>query len=147
MGQGRWGELLNRRYRKMMVLAIGLPLFQMLSGINTVTFYSSEVRFLFLLLHILDGRTDGAGDALIVTRIFCDAADVAVQVFYKAGLHSPIAGSIVVGTVSVAGTLVQLAALFLFAVPHACFSSLRPIARSCPILNADTRAAGGRRLD
>ncbi len=33
-----------RRYRLMMVLAAALPLWQQLSGINTVVFYSSEAR-------------------------------------------------------------------------------------------------------
>lgn len=40
---GGWGALLLRRYRLIMVLAAALPLWQQLSGINTVVFYSSEV--------------------------------------------------------------------------------------------------------
>ena len=39
-----WGALLAPKYRRVMILAAGLPLFQQLSGINTVIFYSSEVR-------------------------------------------------------------------------------------------------------
>lgn len=41
---GGWGALLMRRYRLIMVLAAALPLWQQLSGINTVVFYSSEVK-------------------------------------------------------------------------------------------------------
>ena len=37
------GALLAPQYRRVMVLAAGLPLFQQASGINSVVFYSSEV--------------------------------------------------------------------------------------------------------
>lgn len=43
MAQGGWGSLLKARYRRIMVLAAGLPLLQQASGINTVVFYSSDV--------------------------------------------------------------------------------------------------------
>ena len=39
-----WGALLAPKSRRVMILAAGLTLFQQLSGINTVVFYSSEVR-------------------------------------------------------------------------------------------------------
>src|SRR5690242_18520116 len=42
-GEASWGELWQRRYRKMMLLAAGLPLLQQASGINSVIFYSSSV--------------------------------------------------------------------------------------------------------
>jgi hypothetical protein len=38
-----WLGLFKREYRWMMTLAIGLPLLQQASGINTVIYYSSEV--------------------------------------------------------------------------------------------------------
>lgn len=38
-----WSALWNREYRWMMALAIGLPLLQQATGINTVILYSSEV--------------------------------------------------------------------------------------------------------
>lgn len=38
-----WAALLQPRYRRVMTLAVALPLFQQLSGINTVIFYSSQV--------------------------------------------------------------------------------------------------------
>jgi hypothetical protein len=41
---GGWAALLKPRYRRIMVLAAGLPLLQQASGINTVVFYSSDVR-------------------------------------------------------------------------------------------------------
>ena len=40
-----WMDLLNPRYRWIMLLATLLPLFQQLSGINTCILYSSEVSF------------------------------------------------------------------------------------------------------
>ncbi|KAL3148888.1 hypothetical protein ABBQ32_001758 [Trebouxia sp. C0010 RCD-2024] len=66
-GEGGWDDLVQPRYRRMMVLAVSLPLLQQASGINSITFYSSSV-------------------------------------FARAGLRSPILGSIVVGCVNVAGT-------------------------------------------
>jgi hypothetical protein len=42
--KGGWGALLRRRYRRIMILAAGLPIWQQASGINTVVFYSSDVR-------------------------------------------------------------------------------------------------------
>ena len=42
-GEGSWGDLVQRRYRRMMVLAVSLPLLQQASGINSITFYSSSV--------------------------------------------------------------------------------------------------------
>lgn len=41
--EGGWGALLNRRYRRIMILASALPILQQASGINTVVFYSSDV--------------------------------------------------------------------------------------------------------
>ena len=41
--KGGWGALLRRRYRRIMILAAGLPIWQQASGINTVVFYSSDV--------------------------------------------------------------------------------------------------------
>lgn len=41
---GGWSALLRRRYRRIMVLAGGLLLLQQFSGINTVIYYSSEVK-------------------------------------------------------------------------------------------------------
>jgi hypothetical protein len=41
---GGWDSLLDRQYRWMMLLALGLPLLQQASGINTVVYYSSQVR-------------------------------------------------------------------------------------------------------
>jgi hypothetical protein len=41
---GGWDCLLERQYRWMMLLALGLPLLQQASGINTVVYYSSQVR-------------------------------------------------------------------------------------------------------
>eukprot|EP00775_Hariotina_reticulata_P005499 gene5499-5734_t len=38
-----WDSLLQRRYRWMMALALGLPIMQQASGINTVVYYSSKV--------------------------------------------------------------------------------------------------------
>eukprot|EP00878_Enallax_costatus_P015475 GHUV01016210.1.p1 GENE.GHUV01016210.1~~GHUV01016210.1.p1 ORF type:complete len:748 (+),score=249.62 GHUV01016210.1:490-2733(+) len=38
-----WESLFARRYRLMMALAVGLPLLQQASGINTVVYYSSKV--------------------------------------------------------------------------------------------------------
>lgn len=55
-GQGRglrtggWDSLWERQYRWMMLLALGLPLLQQASGINTVVFYSSQVRSRYLLV-------------------------------------------------------------------------------------------------
>ncbi|KAK9827455.1 hypothetical protein WJX74_003381 [Apatococcus lobatus] len=40
---GNWRDLLRKRYAKAMVLALGLPIFQQLSGISSVTFYCSQV--------------------------------------------------------------------------------------------------------
>ena len=40
---GGWGALFRRRYRRIMVLASSLPIWQQASGINTVVFYSSDV--------------------------------------------------------------------------------------------------------
>lgn len=42
-GEGTWGDLVQPRYRRMMVLAVSLPLLQQASGINSITFYSSSV--------------------------------------------------------------------------------------------------------
>ncbi len=42
-GEGEWSDLVQRRYRRMMVLAVSLPLLQQASGINSITFYSSSV--------------------------------------------------------------------------------------------------------
>lgn len=42
-GEGQWGDLVQPRYRRMMVLAVTLPLLQQASGINSITFYSSSV--------------------------------------------------------------------------------------------------------
>lgn len=39
-----WDSLFARRYKLMMALAVGLPLLQQASGINTVVYYSSKVR-------------------------------------------------------------------------------------------------------
>lgn len=41
---GGWDCLLERQNRWMMLLALGLPLLQQASGINTVVYYSSQVR-------------------------------------------------------------------------------------------------------
>ena len=41
--EGAWEDLAKRRYRRVMVLAAGLPLLQQLSGINTVVLFSSQV--------------------------------------------------------------------------------------------------------
>ena len=41
-GEASWADLLKPRYRRMMLLAAGLPLLQQLSGINSVV----HVRFL-----------------------------------------------------------------------------------------------------
>lgn len=41
---GAWESLMERQYRWMMMLALGLPLLQQASGINTVVYYSSKVR-------------------------------------------------------------------------------------------------------
>ena len=48
-GEGAWGDLVQPRYRRMMVLAVSLPLLQQASGINSITFYSSSVSTLTLL--------------------------------------------------------------------------------------------------
>ena len=45
-GEGQWGDLVQPRYRRMIVLAVSLPLLQQASGINSITFYSSSVSFL-----------------------------------------------------------------------------------------------------
>lgn len=42
-GEGQWSDLVQRRFRRMMVLAVSLPLLQQASGINSITFYSSSV--------------------------------------------------------------------------------------------------------
>ena len=42
-GEGGWDDLVQPRYRRMMVLAVSLPLLQQASGINSITFYSSSV--------------------------------------------------------------------------------------------------------
>lgn len=63
-----WLDLLNPRYRWIMLLTTMLPLFQQLSGINTCILYSSEV-------------------------------------FKKAGLKSPVLGSIIMGCINLGGTL------------------------------------------
>ena len=47
---GSWGDLLSTRYRRIMLLAAGIPLFQQGSGINTVIYYSSQVRALHMSL-------------------------------------------------------------------------------------------------
>ena len=51
--EGGWGSLLKRRYRRIMILASALPILQQASGINSVVFYSSDVRThtLFSLEH------------------------------------------------------------------------------------------------
>lgn len=41
---GTWEDLLSMRYRRIMLLAAGLPLLQQASGINTVIYYSSQVH-------------------------------------------------------------------------------------------------------
>eukprot|EP00898_Chlorokybus_atmophyticus_P004831 jgi/Chlat1/5349/Chrsp35S05279 len=64
-----WGELTSKKYRKLMVLALAMPVLQQISGINTVIYYSATV-------------------------------------FARAGLYSPIVGSILVGVVNLAGTLI-----------------------------------------
>lgn len=46
-GEGQWGDLVQPRYRRMMVLAVTLPLLQQASGINSITFYSSSVSPIF----------------------------------------------------------------------------------------------------
>ena len=38
-----WATLFQKRYRRIMLLAAGLPLLQQGSGINTVILYSSQV--------------------------------------------------------------------------------------------------------
>ncbi|KAK9819874.1 hypothetical protein WJX72_003513 [[Myrmecia] bisecta] len=43
VGEASWSELFSPRYRRIMMLAAGLPLLQQASGINTVIFYSSQV--------------------------------------------------------------------------------------------------------
>ncbi|KAK9866097.1 hypothetical protein WJX84_006291 [Apatococcus fuscideae] len=40
---GTWEDLLSMQYRRIMLLAAGLPLLQQASGINTVIYYSSQV--------------------------------------------------------------------------------------------------------
>ena len=47
-GEGEWGDLVQARYRRMMVLAVSLPLLQQASGINSITFYSSSVSPMLL---------------------------------------------------------------------------------------------------
>ena len=42
--QGGWSALFLGKYRRIMILASALPIMQQLSGINTVVFYSSDVR-------------------------------------------------------------------------------------------------------
>ncbi len=59
-GEGEWSDLVQRRYRRMMVLAVSLPLLQQASGINSITFYSSSVScpgMLPLLLIQLKSRS------------------------------------------------------------------------------------------
>lgn len=38
-GEAAWADLLKPRYRRMMLLAAGLPLLQQLSGINSVVYF------------------------------------------------------------------------------------------------------------
>lgn len=38
-----WGALLQKKYRWMVVLALGIPMLQQLSGVNTVVLYSSKL--------------------------------------------------------------------------------------------------------
>ena len=42
-GEGTWSDLVEPRYRRMMVLGTGLALLQQASGINSITFCSSSV--------------------------------------------------------------------------------------------------------
>lgn len=44
VGAGAWDSIFARQYRWMVLLALGLPLLQQASGINTVVYYSSQVR-------------------------------------------------------------------------------------------------------
>ena len=46
-GKG-WSELLEPKYRRIMLLTTLIPLFQQLSGVNTCILYSSQVIILFL---------------------------------------------------------------------------------------------------
>ena len=52
-GEGSWSDLVEPRYRRMMVLGTGLALLQQASGINSITFYSSSVSAAALLLPLL----------------------------------------------------------------------------------------------
>lgn len=64
-----WGALLWPKYRRVMLLAAGLPLAQQLSGINTVIFYSSQVRGMDLwhaacamAMHLRDSLSEEGSD-------------------------------------------------------------------------------------
>ena len=63
-----WAALRRPEYRRVMVLAAALPLAQQASGINTVIFYSSQVRcdfsVLFLTCVFWWGHVCGAGRAM-----------------------------------------------------------------------------------
>lgn len=119
------------KYRRIMILASALPIMQQLSGINTVVFYSSDVRHSacyslsrsssiapsFVALkgsnHLRSqGKAQGAaGLCLRVINAccrWCESNLGLMQVFAKAGLDSPVLGSIIVGAVNVVGTTVAV---------------------------------------
>jgi hypothetical protein len=133
-----WAALSRREYRLMMALALGLPLLQQASGINTVIYFSSEVRSAKGAWPAGDsgcrgpgrgivsivGRQPALGPSLATQAIYeqpsagsamCsrplaaltahNPAPPSPQVFQKAGLESPILGSILMGLVNVGFTL------------------------------------------
>lgn len=123
-GQGAalgWSALWEPRYRRVMILAVALPIAQQASGINTVIFYSSQVRSrlgqmllgwqLLPLSYPLPSYAAGADSPpclghwpLPLPR--CHTHKLfTVQVFEQAGLRSPILGSIAMGLANLGGCL------------------------------------------
>ena len=103
---GGWAALLERRYRHAMLLAAGLPLLQQLSGINSGGRGGGAVWEMCRALHApshappVHPPTHPPLLARLPAVIFYSSA-----VFKRAGLGSPILGSIVMGAVNLGATL------------------------------------------
>lgn len=121
-GAAGWAALWEPRYRRVMVLAAALPLTQQASGINTVIFYSSQVRERRLEAGLWVGGQGcqlawgpGHGGHLAAPRFAARCLTRSLpaawprlcrpcpQVFEQAGLRSPILGSILMGLANLGG--------------------------------------------
>lgn len=83
-GEGGWDDLVQARYRRMMVLAVSLPLLQQASGINSITFYSSSVRY-----HTCGGRAPPL-DSTCYLAVCIAASASSHRVATEATLHCTV---------------------------------------------------------